>query len=69
VGVFFGEDIFIAMGSVLLIKAFLDQNGYGMTPLQIALWSIPTAIAAFIIHAARLWWLDRRLKRVLERKP
>ena len=69
VGVFFGEDIFIAMGSVLLIKAFLDQNGYGMTPLQIALWSIPTAIAAFVIHAARLWWLDRRLKRALERKP
>ena len=69
VGVFFGEDIFIAMGSVLLIKAFLDQNGYEMTPLQIALWSIPTAIAAFLIHAARLWWLDRRLKRALEKKP
>lgn len=69
VGVFFGEDIFIAMGSVLLIKAFLDQNGYEMTPLQIALWSIPTAIAAFAVHAARLWWLDRRLKRTLGKKP
>jgi uncharacterized membrane protein len=65
IGVFFGEDIFIAMGSVLLIKAFLDQNGYALTPLQIALWSIPTAVAAFIIHSLRLWWLDRRLQRSL----
>ncbi len=68
VGVFFGEDIFIAMGSVLLIKAFLDQNGYELTPLQIALWSIPTAVAAFLIHGARLWWLDRRLKAALEKR-
>lgn len=62
VGVFFGEDIFLAMGSVLLIKAFLDQNGISLTPLQIALWSIPTALAAFLVHGVRLLWLDRRLK-------
>ncbi len=61
IGVFFGEDIFIAMGSVLLIKGYLEQNGYVLTPLQIALWSIPTAAAAFSIHAFRLWRLDRRL--------
>ncbi|HEX7964690.1 MAG TPA: DUF969 domain-containing protein [Gammaproteobacteria bacterium] len=69
IGVFFGEDIFIAMGSVLLIKGYLEQNGYVLTPIQIALWSIPTAVAAFLIHATRLWWLDRRLKRELERRP
>lgn len=65
VGVFFGEDIFLAMGSVLLIKGFLAQNGIELTPLQIALWSVPTALAAFLIHGLRLWWLDRRLRKTL----
>jgi uncharacterized membrane protein len=61
IGVFFGEDIFVAMGSVLLIKGFLEQNGIELTPLQIALWSIPTALAAFVIHGLRLLRLDKRL--------
>ncbi|MGE5624394.1 MAG: DUF969 domain-containing protein [Bacillota bacterium] len=69
VGLFYGEDIFIAIGSVLLIKGFLAQNGIVLTPLEIALWAIPTAIAAFLIQAFRLWWLDRRLRRVLEKAP
>jgi len=69
IGVFFGEDIFIAMGSVLLIKAFLDQNGIALTPLSIALWSIPTALAVFLIQSLRLLWLDRRLERGLGKRP
>jgi len=68
-GLFYGEDIFIAIGSVLLIKAYLDQAGYPLTPLQIALWAIPTAVAAFVIHAFRLWRLDRRLQRELGKTP
>ena len=62
VGLFYGEDIFIAIGSVLLIKAYLDQAGYPLTPLQIAKWAIPTAVCAYLIHAFRLWRLDRRLR-------
>jgi len=61
IGVFFGEDIFLAMGSVLLIKGFLEQNGILLTPMQIALWSIPTALAVFVIHGLRLLRLDRWL--------
>ena len=30
VGLFFGEDIFIAIGSILLIKGFLRQNGIAL---------------------------------------
>lgn len=63
IGVFFGEDIFLAMGSVLLIKGFLEQNGILLTPMQIALWSIPTALAVFLIHGLRLLRLDRRLEK------
>lgn len=65
VGVFFGEDIFIAIGSILLIKGFLEQNKIIVEPLSLALWAIPTAVLAFAIHAARLVALDRRLKRDL----
>lgn len=66
VGVFFGEDIFIAFGAILLMKGFFEQNGIILEPLNIAMWGIPTAIAAFIIHATRLFLLDRKIKREIE---
>lgn len=62
VGLFFGEDVFIAIGSILLITGFVDATyGLKLEALNIALWAIPTAIAAFCIHAPRLWLLDRKL--------
>ena len=66
VGLFFGEDIFIAIGSILLIRGFLEQNGYRVEPIQLAMWAIPTAIAAFIIHATRLVLLDRQIARAVQ---
>jgi uncharacterized membrane protein len=65
VAVFFGEDIFIAIGSILLIKGFLEQNGISVEPTKLALWAVPTAVAAWIIHNARLLLLDRSLRRAL----
>lgn len=61
VGLFFGEDIFIAIASILLIKGFLEENGIVVEPLQLSLWAIPTAILALLIHGTRLLLLDRRL--------
>jgi uncharacterized membrane protein len=63
VGLFFGEDIFLAIASILLIKGFLEQNGIVLAPLELSVWAIPTAILAFLIHSARLLMLDRRLAR------
>ncbi len=60
VGLFFGEDLFLAFGAVLLMQAFFAERGIELTPLSIALWGIPTAILAFVIHGARLLWRDRR---------
>jgi uncharacterized membrane protein len=62
VGLFFGEDIFLAFGGVLLIQGFFRDQGLPMEPTRIALWAVPTAAAAFLIHGFRLWRLDRRLK-------
>ena len=61
IGLFFGEDIFIAIGSILLMKGFLAQNGYDIEPLAFAVWAIPTAILALVVHGARLFRLDRQL--------
>ncbi|GAA1328869.1 DUF969 domain-containing protein [Pseudonocardia xinjiangensis] len=65
VGVFFGEDIFVAIGSILLITSFVDTT-YNLTlePLALALWAIPTGVAALLIHGTRLLLLDRQLSRM-----
>ena len=63
VGLFFGEDLFLAFGAVLLMQAFFAERGIELAPLEIALWGIPTAILAFAIHGARLLWRDRQRSR------
>nr|WP_308825488.1 DUF969 family protein [Sodalis praecaptivus] len=63
IGVFFGEDIFIAIGSILLMKGFMEQNGYIIEPLHFAVWAIPTAFFAFIIHSCRVAFYQRALIR------
>jgi uncharacterized membrane protein len=63
VGLFFGEDIFIAIGSILLMKGALESYGIVLEPFQLSVWAIPTAIAAFAIHSFRLLLLDRKLGR------
>jgi uncharacterized membrane protein len=62
VGLFFGEDIFIAIGSILVITAFMQGQGIAVLPTQLAVWAIPSAILAFLIHGARTLLLDRSLK-------
>ena len=63
VGLFFGEDIFVAFGAIALMHTFLLGSGIDVEPLHIAVWGIPTAICAFVIHAIRLHRFDRRLTR------
>ena len=65
VGLFFGEDIFIAIGSIVLMVGFLEQAGIIVEPLQLSVWAIPTAIAALVVHGARLLLFDRSVKREL----
>jgi uncharacterized membrane protein len=63
VALFFGEDIFIAIGSILLMVSILAASGIILDPLHLSLWAIPTALAAFAIHAVRLVLFDLRLRR------
>ena len=66
VGLFFGEDCFLAVGSILLITGFVNTTyKTHLEPLDLALWAIPTAACAFLIHGTRLLRLDRALEREL----
>jgi uncharacterized membrane protein len=63
IGLFFGEDIFLAIASILLIQGSMASFGIQLTPLQLSLWAIPTAICAFVIHGTRLLLFDRQLEK------
>ena len=54
IGLFFGEDIFLAVASILLIQGALQGFGIQLSPFQLSVWAI---------HGARLMLFDRRLGR------
>jgi len=61
VGLFFGEDIFFAIGSIVVIQQALAARHIELSPVELSLWAIPTAIAAFLIHSTRLVLFSRAL--------
>jgi uncharacterized membrane protein len=63
VGLFFGEDVFVAFGAIVLMTTFMREAGIELAPMHVAVWGIPTAICAFLIHGFRLYLLDRSLER------
>ena len=63
VGLFFGEDIFVAFGAIVLMQTILRGEGLEVDPLHMALWGIPTALCAFIIHSWRLYRFDAQIAR------
>ena len=62
-GNFFGEDVFIAVGAILLMKGFFDALEMNVSVWAMALWGLPTAIVASVV----MWWrsrvLDKRIAR------
>jgi uncharacterized membrane protein len=58
VGLFFGEDIFVAFGAIVLMQTILRAEGLEVNPLHMALWGLPTALSAFVIHSWHLSRLD-----------
>ena len=65
IGLFFGEDIFVAIGSILLIKGFLEANHIFAEPFALSVWAIPSALLAAAIHGTRLLLIDRKLRRAI----
>jgi len=65
VGLFFGEDVFVAFGAIVLMQTILRGEGLEVNPLHMALWGIPTAVTAFLIHSWRLLRMDRQIARAM----
>ena len=63
VGLFFGEDIFVAFGAIVLLRTLPRGEGREVYPLPMALWRVPTAVPAFVFHAWRLHRLYARIAR------
>ena len=61
-GNFFADDIFVAVGALLLIHGFFRSVGVPVDLGDLKLWSVPTAVWALLVG----WWryraLDRRLR-------
>lgn len=62
-GNFFGQNLFIASGGVLFIKAVMEQAGYPVNTLKIVLYSFPTALAAYGLFVVSCKRLDTLLHR------
>jgi uncharacterized membrane protein len=65
VGNFFSDDIFVAVGALLLVKGVLDSAGVPVSLDDIKLWSAPTA--GWVLFVG--WWRYRRLDRGLRAAP
>jgi uncharacterized membrane protein len=63
IGNFFGEDIFIAVGAILLMRGFFEAHGMTVSVWAMALWGIPTAFIAFGAMVWRCRLLDQRIAR------
>jgi uncharacterized membrane protein len=64
VGNFFSDDIFVAVGALLLVKSFFATAGVPVTLATIQLWSAPTALWVVLVG----WWRYRALNRWLARQ-
>ena len=63
------DNVGLAFGAIVLMTTFLHEAGIDVEPLHVAMWGIPTAIAAFIIHSWRLRRLDQAIAREMEGTP
>lgn len=65
---FFGQNVFIAAGGVLLIVGTLSELGVEVTPFEVSKASIPVAVIAFILAIIYYNIFDHRLRNRLNGK-
>lgn len=64
-GNFFGQNVFIASGGVLLVVGTLQELGITVTPLEVSRAAIPVAVIAGVFALVQNWFVDRRLEKAL----
>lgn len=67
-GNFFAQNVFLGASGTLLIVSTMVEQGYAeVTPLGIAMWSIPVAVISVILGIIKNYLLDRKLDRKLKK--
>jgi uncharacterized membrane protein len=61
-GNFFADDIFVAVGPVLLMGGVFKAAGVDVSLKELGLWGLPTAAAALALG----WWRYRKLNQLIE---
>ena len=56
-GNFFGQNLFLAAGGLLLIKGVMEQLGYSVELTDMVLYGLPTAVCAYIVNFIRFYYL------------
>ena len=65
IGNFFGQNVFVASGGVLLVVGTLEELGITVTPLAVSKSAIPIAIIAGVYAIIQNYLLDKRLDKNL----
>lgn len=66
-GNFFGQNVFIASGGVLLVVGTLEELGITVTPLEVSRAAIPVMVIAAILAIIQNHLVDKKLERLMSR--
>lgn len=67
-GNFFAQNCFMGSSGTLLIAATLMEQGYEVTALDVAAWSVPVAVISVVIGAIQMLLYDKKLNRKYSKK-
>ena len=62
IGNFFGQNLFLAAGGLLLIKGVMEQLGYNVELTDMVLYGVPTAICAYVVSVIRFFIFDKTIQ-------
>ena len=62
IGNFFGQNLFLAAGGLLLIKGVMEQLGYTVELTDMVLYGLPTAICAYVVSVIRFFIFDKTIQ-------
>ncbi len=67
-GNFYAQNCFMGASGTLLIVSTLVEQGYDVTAMQIATWSIPIAVISVIVGVVRNLTLDKKIEKMMKQE-
>lgn len=65
-GNFYAQNCFMGASGTLLIVSTLVEQGYEVSAMQIAMWSIPVAVISLVVGVVRNLMLDKKIEKMLK---